>query len=124
MGETIHPLSNLDVYPFIRSDNVAKVVMDNDFIGDDVETETHVFGVWHGGVEVEIDKVNAQKRCPQDNDEGMDEEFGRGEIGCWCAFVAKIVDAIVAKGEPNMMFLFFLWLIIAANAAIGGVFVS
>ncbi len=124
MGETIHPLSNLDVYPSIRSDNVAKVVMDNDFIRDDVKTETHVFGVWHGGVGVEIDKVDAQKCCPQGTDERMDEEFGRGEIGCLCAFVARIVDAIVANGEPNMMFLFFLWSKISANVAIGGAFVS
>ena len=50
MGKTIHPLLNLDVYPSVRSDYVVKVVMDNDFIGDDVEMETNVFGVWHGGI--------------------------------------------------------------------------
>ncbi len=46
----IHPLSNFDVYPSVRSDNVAKVVVDDDFVGDDVKIEMHVFGVWHGGV--------------------------------------------------------------------------
>ncbi len=61
MGKTIHPLLNLDANPTIRSDNNAKVVVDNDFVGDDVKTETHVFRVWHGGVEVEIGKVDAQK---------------------------------------------------------------
>jgi hypothetical protein len=35
--------------------------MDDDFVGDDVDTETHVLRVGHGGVEVEIGKVNAQK---------------------------------------------------------------
>ncbi len=59
LGKTIHPLSNLDVYPSVRSDNVAKVVMDNDFVGDDIKTEKHVFGAWHGGVELEIDEVDA-----------------------------------------------------------------
>ncbi len=62
LGKTIHPLSNLDVYPSVQSDYVAKVVMDNDFVGDDVEMETHVFGVRHGGVEVEIGKVDTQNR--------------------------------------------------------------
>ena len=50
MRKTIHPLLNLDVYPSVRSDNVAKVLVDHDFVGDDVEMETNVFGVWHGGI--------------------------------------------------------------------------
>jgi hypothetical protein len=31
LGEDHYPLSNLDVYPSVRSDYVVKVVMDNDF---------------------------------------------------------------------------------------------
>ncbi len=50
LGKTIHPLLNFNVHPAIRSDNIAKVVMEDDFVGDDVETETHVFGVRHGGL--------------------------------------------------------------------------
>ncbi len=124
MGKTIHPLPNLDVYPAVRSDNVAKVVMDDDFFGNDFKMESHVFGVWHGGVEVEIGKVNAQKLGPRGTDGGIDEEFGRGEIGHWCALVAWFVDLIAANDEPNAMFLFLLWFVIAANAAVGGAFVS
>ncbi len=124
MGKTIHPLPNLNVYPAVRSDNVTKVVMDNDFVQDDVKMEIHVLGVWHGGVEVEISKVDAQKLGPRGTDGGINEYFGRCEIGCWCALVAWIVDAIAANGEPNVMFLFLLWLVIAANASIGGAFVS
>jgi hypothetical protein len=44
LGKTIHPLSNLNVDPAIRSDNVVMVVMEDDFIGDDVKLETHVSG--------------------------------------------------------------------------------
>ncbi len=124
MGKTIQTLSNLNVYTSIRRDNVSKVVMDYDFVGDDVEMETHIFGVWHGGVEVEISEVNAQQLCPRSTDGGSYEEFGHGEIGHWCAFVAWIVDAIATNGEPNVVFLFFLWSINAANAAKCGEFVS
>ncbi len=92
MEKTIHPLSNLDVYPSVRSDYVTKVVMDNDFVGDDVKMEMHVFRVRHGGVEVEIGKVDAQKLCPRGLDGGIDEDFGHGEIGHWCALAAWIVD--------------------------------
>ncbi len=62
--------------------------MDDDFVGDDVEMEMHVFEVWHGGVEVEIGEVDAQKLDPRGTDGGVDKEFGRGEIGGWCALVA------------------------------------
>jgi hypothetical protein len=72
LGNTIHSLSNLDVNTSVRSDNVAKVVMDNDLIGADVEMEMHAFGVWHGGVEVEVGKVDAQKRWPWGTDGGID----------------------------------------------------
>jgi hypothetical protein len=75
-----HPLLNLNVYPSIRSDNVAKVVMDDNFVRDDVKKEMHVFKVWHGGVEVKIGKVDAQKLCPRCTDGGIDEEFDRGEL--------------------------------------------
>ncbi len=64
MGKTIHPLLNLNVDPAVKSDNVPKVVMDNDFVGVDVETETHLLKVWHGGVEVEIGKVMPKKLAP------------------------------------------------------------
>jgi hypothetical protein len=73
LGKTIHPLSNLYVNPAIRSEDVAKVVMDNDFVGDDIEMEMHVLGVWHGGVELEIGKVDAQELGPRGTDGGVDE---------------------------------------------------
>ncbi len=43
------------------------------FVGDDVKTEMHVLGVWHGGVEIEIGKVNAQKLGPRGTDGEIDE---------------------------------------------------
>jgi hypothetical protein len=73
MGRTIHPLLNLDVDPAVRSDNAANVLMVNDFVGDDVEMEMHVLGVRHGGVEVVIGKVNAQKLGPRGTDGGINE---------------------------------------------------
>ncbi len=124
MGKTIHPLTNLDVYPIVRSDNDAKFVVDDNFWGDDAKTEMYVFGVGHGGVWVEIGEVNAQKLSPWGADGGIDDKFCCGEISRWCAFVAWIVNAIAANSEPNTLFLFFLWLIIAAHVAIDGAFVS
>jgi hypothetical protein len=86
--------------------------------------ETHVIGVPHGGVEVEIGKVDAQKFGPRGSDDGIDEKFGSGEISHWCALVFWIGNPIATNGEPNAMILFLLWLVIAANASVGGAFVS
>ncbi len=122
MGKTIHPLPNFYVDPAIRS-NVAKVVMVNDFIGDDVKMETHILGVRYGSVEIEIGKVDAQKLGPWGTDGGIDELFGHGEIGRQCALVPQIVNPIAANSEPDAMFLFLLWSIIVANASVGGAFV-
>ncbi len=108
MGKTIHPLFDLDVNPSIGSDNNTKVVVDDDFVGDYVEMEIYVFGVWHGGVKVEIGKANAQKICPQGADGGMDEEFGHGEISHGCTLVARIANMIAADSESNMTFFAFL----------------
>ncbi len=62
LGKTIHPLLDVDVDPFIRSENVTKVVVDDDFVGDDIEM--HVFGARHGGVEAKIGKVHDQNFAP------------------------------------------------------------
>jgi hypothetical protein len=72
LGKTIHPLLNLNVDPAVRSDNVVKVVMDNDFIGDDVKMEIHALWVLHGSVEAEISKVDAQKLGPRGTDSRID----------------------------------------------------
>ncbi len=72
--------SSQHVHPFVRSDNVAKVVVDDDFVGDDVKMEMHVFGVLHGGALVEIAKVDAQILSPRGADGRIDEEFSHGEM--------------------------------------------
>ncbi len=44
LRKTIHPLSNLNVHPAIRSDNVTKAVMEDDFVRDDIKTEIMYLG--------------------------------------------------------------------------------
>jgi hypothetical protein len=107
LRKTIHPLLDLNVNPTVRSDNVTKVVVDDDIVGDDVGTEMHVFGIQHGDVEVEIGEVDAQKLSPQGADGGTYEEFGRGEIIRGYTFVARIVNGITANSESNAMYISF-----------------
>jgi hypothetical protein len=73
LGKTIHLLPDFYVDPAVQSDNVVKVVMVSDFVRDDVKTKMHVLGVQHGGVDIEIGKVDAQKLGPRGTDGGIDE---------------------------------------------------
>jgi hypothetical protein len=41
-----------------------QVVCDNDLLGDDVESEAHVFGIGHGCVEVKLAKSIPRKIAP------------------------------------------------------------
>ncbi len=74
------------------------------FVGDDVKTEMHVLGVQHGGVGIDIGKINAHKLGPRGTDGEIDEQFGRGEIGRQCALVSWIVNSIAANGKPDAIF--------------------
>jgi hypothetical protein len=73
LGKTIHPFPSFDADPAVRSDNAAKIVMVDDFVWDDAKMQTHVLGVWHGDVEVEIGEVDAQKFGTRGTDGGIDE---------------------------------------------------
>ncbi len=50
LGKTIHPFTNLNVNLTIRSDNVTKFVVDDDFIGDDVRWKCMYLGFDMGGL--------------------------------------------------------------------------
>ena len=50
LGEAIHPFSNLDVYPSVFINKVSEVVVVNDFVGDDVQLQLHLFRGGHWSV--------------------------------------------------------------------------
>jgi hypothetical protein len=85
--------------------------------------EVHVFGIGHGCVEVKIGQVDPKKDCAWQADGGVNEKFGRGQVGNGRGFVAGIVDAITANCEACAMLFFFLWAKISANATVRGPFV-
>jgi hypothetical protein len=59
------PLLNLNVNLTIKSDNVVKVVVDDDFIGDDAETETHVLRVCMGVLRYKLARLMPQNLAPE-----------------------------------------------------------
>ncbi len=130
---------DLNVYPAVGCRQFMQVVYNNDLFRDDVELEAHVFGIGHGCVEVKIGQVNPKKDHAWHADGGVNEKFGRGQVGGGRGFVAKfgrgqvgggrgfvagIVNAITANCEACAMLFFFLWAKTAANATVRGSFVQ
>jgi hypothetical protein len=116
LREAVHAHSYFYINPTLVIDLIKEIVASDDFVGDKVEAEAHVFVVGHGSHEVEIWEVHAVEFCVGIGNGGIDEEFGGDEIGHWSALVAIICDAVATEGESCVMWFLFLWSIIADNA--------
>jgi hypothetical protein len=123
LGEAIHPFSNFDIDPSFVIDQVAEVVFDGDFFGDDVESEAHVFRFGHRSVEVEVGEVNAEEHGSRGADGGVDEEFGSEEIRSRSALIAGKVNEVTANSESSAVDLLLLRANVAYNATVGGALV-
>jgi hypothetical protein len=58
LGEAVHAALNFDIYMSVV-DKREEVVCLNDFLGDDVDWESHVLIAAHGGSQVEVFNVAA-----------------------------------------------------------------
>ncbi len=123
LWETVHPFSDFDVHPSILIYYVAEIVLFDNFFGDDIEFEVHVFGVWHGCVQIEIRQVNAMECYTRGADCRVYQEFCCEEVGCGCALVAWVINAIAPNSESGAMDLIFLWVYVATDAAVCWAFV-
>ena len=101
MGEAVHAFANFDIDPSFVIDQVAEVVFNDDFFGDDVESESHVFRVGHRSVEVEVGQINAEEHGSRGADGGVDEEFGSEEIRSGSPFIAGKVNEVTADSESS-----------------------
>ncbi len=61
--------------------------------------------------------------CTRGADCRVYQEFCCEEVGCGCALVAWIIDAIAPNGESGVMDLIFLWAYVATDVAVCWAFV-
>jgi hypothetical protein len=118
LRETIHAHSYLDIHPSLRVDESAQVVLDLDFVGDEVQPEPHVLEVGHGSHEVEVGEVDAIEMGLGRRDGRVDEKLGCDKVGSGCAFVACVNDAVTTHGEACPVLFVFLRTKRANNTAL------
>ena len=120
LREAVHAFSNFDIDPSLFVDQVSEVVFNNDFFGDDFESETHVFWIGHRSVQVEVGQVDAEEHGARCADGGVDEEFGGEKVCSGGARVSGKIDEIPADRQSSAIDLFFLQADVAADATVGG----
>ena len=96
----------------------------DDFVRDQVETETHVFVVFHWSHEVEVGEIHAIETCMWSRDGRVDEELSSDKIGSGSALVTFVGDTVASHGKACAMWFIFLWSVVANNATVCGVLVT
>ncbi len=54
LGKAVHTHSDFDVHPTLFINKSSLIVLRDDFVGDEFESESHVFIFFHGSHEVEV----------------------------------------------------------------------
>ena len=97
-----------------------KVVLVHDAVGDGRQGKTHVFETFHGGVEIEVGKVDGHEFGIFGGDHTVEEALGGGDVGCGSADFARVVDSVASDGEANSFVFLFLRSDFGDDAKIGG----
>jgi hypothetical protein len=118
LREAIHAFVDADVDETVV-DLGHQVVFFDDFGGNEIDGNTHVFGILHGGVEVEILDVGEAHAGVFIGDDGVGQALESGEIGGGSTGAAGIIDEVATNGEAGTFLLSFLGAFRANKATIG-----
>ena len=108
MGKAITTLSNFEVYPAIAV-ATSEVVFLDELIRNVRELDANIFGIGHGGIKVEVLKVNGAEPSALPGEDTVEEEFDEFK-GCGVgANVARIANPVSADGDTGSVRIIFLW---------------
>ncbi len=108
LREAVRAFSIFDIDPSLFVDQVSEVVFNNDFFGDDFESEAHVFWFGHRSVQVEVGQVGAEEHGARCADGGVDEEFGCEKVRGGGACVPGKIDEISSDCQSSAIDFFLL----------------
>ena len=89
----------MDVHPSILICQLPEIVIYNDFFGNDVGSEAHVFWVRKRCVGVEVRNIHGVVSCDRGGDGGVEKEFEGDEISRWCCLVSGVFDPIAPDSK-------------------------
>jgi hypothetical protein len=76
-----------------------EIVKLHDTRGDVFDGDMHVFIAIHGSVQVEVLDIDHHKVGTGCQDDAVEEAFDGGEVGCGCADVAIVFEAVTTHRE-------------------------
>ena len=116
------PAFDVDVAVVYR---FVEVIFINHFLGNKGDWHLiHVLISVHGCSKIEIVNIEAHPSGTFSRDGAVDDKFGSGCIGCWCADVAWIVDKIATNGEAGPFWFSFFRTIVDAYSSLGYILAS
>jgi hypothetical protein len=92
----------------------------NDGLGNVSQGNAHVFGSFHRGVEIEVLDVQCHKLCFRCGDDAVEEESHCCKVGCFGGDFARIVDAVAADSDADVLILLLLGSVGNNNARVSG----
>ena len=124
LRKTIHSVAYLHIY-FSIVDNVSEFVLRDDFLGDGVDGDEHVFVIIHWCAKIVVFNIHdqAEPTSTWGRECAVHEYF---ESCCVCHFhtqIARVIDEVAANSDACAVRFSFLGMVPADKTGIGRSFV-
>jgi len=104
LGGAIHAALDFDVNMAVV-DQGMEVVVVHDIIGEHGNRDVHVGVVLglHGGAQIKVFEVTHHASCIGHGDDTVEKDLDSGEVCCFGADIASVINAVATHGPPDAM---------------------
>ena len=106
MGKPIAATANFIVYPAITVTS-QEIVFGDEVIRDISEFDADIFGIRHGGVEIEVLDVYGAEAGPLSGEDAVEEKLDELKGGCVGAHIPRVADPAATNGDPSAIRIIF-----------------
>ena len=122
LRKTIHSAAYFHIY-FSIVDNVSEFVVHDDFLGDGVDGDEHLFVIIHWCAKIVVFNVQAEPMSTWGRECAVHEIFESCHV-CHChTQIARVIDEVAANGDACAVRFSFLGTVAADKTGIGRSFV-
>ena len=105
--EAGHALANFDVHVSVR-DKVEKVILGDDFVGDQLDWQLHVLVPFHGGAIVKVFDIEDHELGVGSGDSAVEETFSCGQASALGGGDTGKIESVAAHSDTDTMCLGFV----------------
>ena len=122
LRKTIHSTAYLHIY-FSVVDNVSEFVVHDDFLGDGVDGDEHVFLIIHWCAKIVVFNVQAKPTSTWGRECAVHNYLESCHVGHFHTQIARVINEVAAKGDACAVRFSFLGTVAADKMGIGRSFV-